>query len=149
LNPTVNNYRPCGSSIGFYFPADSTVPLGFASRDIFEREIKPVITAPGGVLGALTRNLRRFDLTPYVEVREGHFAQVAPRLGYTFVFTDAMHNPEEIRQNGPLLRDFLSRGTLLACHDVTSHPENEACIRQHLPVGESFIIDSLFIAEVV
>jgi len=148
LNETMSNFREYGSSIGFCYPPESDVPRGVASRELFETTIKPVITSPGGVIGTLMRNLKRFDLEKYVEVREGDFAQVAPKIPYMWIFVDCFHDPDEIEQNGPLLRYFLNRGTVLACHDVTRHPRNEACIRKHLPIGESFVIDSLLVGEI-
>jgi predicted O-methyltransferase YrrM len=149
LNETIRNFRECGSSIGFFYPPESNKVRGLASRESFEADIKPVITSDRGVIGTLMRNLSRFDLEKYVEVREGSFDEVAPKLSYMFVFADALHDPDEIELNAPLLRDFLSRGTIVACHDVTMDSQNEARIRKHLPIGESFVIDSLLIGEIV
>jgi hypothetical protein len=149
LNPGLNNFRPCGTEVAFFYPADSPTPRGRASLSLYESEIKPILTAPGGVLGTLMTNLNRFNLKPFVEVREGHFAQVAPKLKYAFIFCDAMHDPDEIDLNAPLLKDLLSPGSILACHDVTRDSQNEAFIRKHLPIGESFVIDSLFVGEIV
>lgn len=149
LNETMSNFRDCGSSVGFFYPPESDKVRGLASRELFEAEIKPIVTSPGGVIGTLMRNLGRFDLEKYVEVLEGSFEEVAPKLNYRFVFADCLHDPDEIELNAPLLRDFLSRGTILACHDVTGDSRNEACIKKHLPVGESFVIDSLLIGEIV
>jgi hypothetical protein len=149
LNETMDNFKECGPSIGFFYPPGPDRPRGLAPRELFEAEIKPVITSPGGVIGTLKRNLDRLGLSRHVEIHEGSFEQVAPRLPYKFIFADVLHDPDEIELNAPLLRDFLESGMILACHDVAMDPRNEASLRKHLPIGESFVVDSLLVGEVV
>jgi predicted O-methyltransferase YrrM len=149
LNPTLEYFRPHGGGIGFFNPPDSARPLDWATVEVFDSEVKPILVAPGGVLGVLRRNLERLELSQYVEVREGAFASVAPSLPYSLVFVDTLHNPEEIDINAPLLRPLLRSGALLACHDMTHVAENEERLRAHLTLGERLLIDSLLISEVI
>jgi len=146
FNPSIENFRLVPAGVGFFVPKDSEECRGICSVDLFEHEIKPVITSPGGVLRQLRLNLARFGLTDLVAIHTGDFDQV-DNVGYRFIFCDAMHDPDEISLNAPKLRPYLSRGAVLACHD--SSPANEECIRSYFPIGHSFTVDSLFVGEVV
>jgi len=148
LNPTLACFRKRGSEIAFHYPPESTELRGTSSETEFETDIKPVLASPGGVLGTLSRTLTSLDLNALVEVIEGDFEQVAPRLAYSFVFCDAMHDPDEIAKNGPALRNFVRPGSILACHDVTRHPDNEMRVRAHIPLINAVVCDSLLIGEV-
>ena len=60
INPTLANFRLVDAhNIGFFLPADSTEPMGACPRDMFEREIKPVVAHPDGKLGAYLDSLQR------------------------------------------------------------------------------------------
>jgi predicted O-methyltransferase YrrM len=148
LNPTMDYYRLSGSVYHMFLPTEPHAPAARIPKDFFETEIVPIITSPEGVVGALAKNLIRCGLDKYVEVVAGDFAQVAPKLKYSFVFADVMHSPDKIARQAPALRELLSPGAILACHDVTYEPGNEAAIKEHFPVAESFIVDSLFIGKI-
>src|SRR5262249_40917141 len=137
LGPTLDNYRLEGSDYGLFVPPESDRPLVTIPKDRFEANFMPVIASPGGVIGAMARNLRECSLEKYVEVVAGDFAEVAPELKYSFVFADVMHCPDEIARNAPALRRLLGPGAILGCHDVTQDPGNEAAIKEHFPVSES------------
>lgn len=145
LNPQISNYRPYDGGIGFFVPPESVVPYGVCSVDVFQRLIKPTVMAEGGVVGRLQKNLVAKRLDSMVTIVEGDFSAV-PDLGYTFVFTDIMHDPPEIERNAPRLKPFLRKNTVLVCHDTDSRNEKE--LRKHIAFGESIQIDSLFIATV-
>lgn len=106
----------------------------------------PIVSKPGGVLGVLDHNLNRLGMEDLVEVVEGDFRN-APKLGYKFVFSDTMHDPFEISVNAPILRSFLSAGSVLACHDID--PTNEYHLRKYIEFGRTRQVDSLFIGEVL
>jgi hypothetical protein len=144
LNPTPANFRPYGTEVGFFVPADNLVPMGLSSRKGYEEEIKPIISSPGGVIGALERNLKRAGVRKMVEIHEGHFRN-APAVGYNFVFSDAMHTVNEVRQNGRDILPMLARGAVIAFHDTT--PENAAAIESIFPLEDRCLIDSLFVGK--
>lgn len=146
LNPKMENYRPVENGVGFFTLPEATVPAGVCSWDLFEKEIMPVVSSPGGVLGVLENNLNRFGMADLVQVLEGDFRN-APKLGYKFVFSDTMHDPNEISVNAPILRSFLSAGSVLACHDIDS--TNEYHLRKYIEFGRTLQVDSLFIGEVL
>lgn len=146
LNPRIQNFRPFGGGIGFFVPEDAELPFGVCPRELFEREMKPVLLSPGGVMGILKENLACYGLIEMVRIFEGDFRN-APNLGYKFIFSDTMHDPQEISFNAPALQMFISPGTVLACHDINA--TNEKSLRQHLKFGFTFNIDSLFVGEVV
>jgi hypothetical protein len=132
LNPTLENFRPVGSGMGFFFPADSEICLGVATMESWKEEMEPVLSGPGGVVEQLAENLRELKLLDLVHIHAGDFAGV-PRLPYSFIFSDIMHTPEEIRTGLPALREIIGgRQVLLAAHDWSS--ENEKLMRQVLPV---------------
>lgn len=145
LNPNLLNYRPYNGGIGFFVPPDSTVPYGVCSFDVFERLIKPVITADGGVIGQLRKNLTTKGLASFVSIVEGDFSRV-PDVGYTFVFSDTMHDPAEIQRNAARLKPLLRRNTILACHDTDRR--NEELLRRYVVFSDSIQVDSLFVGRV-
>lgn len=145
LNPSIRNLRPYDGGIGFFVPFESTVPCGVCSVDTFERQIKPVVTGEGGIIGALKRNLTAKGLASLVKIVEGDFTH-APNLGYNFIFTDTMHDPPEIQRNASRLRPFLRDQTILACHDIDARNEEE--LRRWISFSESIQVDSLFIGRV-
>ena len=144
LNPTPANFRPYGTEVGFFVPAENSVPMGLSSRKGYEEEIKPIISSPGGVIAALERNLKRAGVSKMVEIHEGHFRN-APAAGYHFVFSDAMHTVDEVRTNGRDLLPMLARGAVIAFHDTT--PENAAAIESIFPLKDRCLIDSLFVGK--
>jgi hypothetical protein len=145
LNPSIHNFKPVLDGIGFFNPVDSTTPSGVCSLELFERDIKPFVSQPGGIIGMLNKNLTDLQLQDYVQIVEGDFRRV-PKLNYRFIFSDTMHDTHEILNNAPSIRELVSSGTILACHDTTS--ENEKTLRQCIDFNKTFIIDSLFVGEV-
>jgi hypothetical protein len=146
LNPTLANFRPVETGMGFFLPPESSVCLGVATLKSWAEEMEPVLSQPGGVLGALTANLRDLDLLDLVDIRVGDFSNV-PKLNYRFIFSDIMHTPNEIRNSLPTLRGIIGgRGVILAAHDWT--PENENFIRHVFPVVDSVRYDTLVVYQI-
>jgi hypothetical protein len=148
LNPSIANFRTVDDGVGFFYPADSTENMGSCTLQEFEDEIKPVITAEGGVIGALRRNLARLRLDSFVDIREGHFSAVEDNK-FRFLFVDAMHTPVEIERNAAYLTKYLRPGVVLACHDLHCHPGNEATLRRVFNYGHTLSVDSTFVGEIV
>jgi hypothetical protein len=146
LNPPLSWWRPVERGIGFFPPSSPDVPCGVSSVALYQQTIKPVAGAPGGVIGALTSNLRRLGLASYVTILEGDFT-MAPQVPYAWVWVDTFHDVQEIRANAPRLTPYLTPGSILACHDTTA--ANEEMLRVYLPLGRSFTVDSLMVAEVM
>lgn len=140
LDPDISWWRPHNGKVGFFPPSSPTpdVPCGTSSVELFERDIRPV--AEVGIVNALRANLDRLGLADLVTVLKGDFT-VAPHHAYSWVFSDAMHDLNEIEINAPRLRVYLKPGAVFACHDATT--ANEAALRKHLPIGRSFRVDSL------
>jgi hypothetical protein len=92
VNPTLENFRPIGpEQMGFYLPADSTESMGVCSGESFERDIKPLVSRPGGVAVRLKENLERCGVSKRVCVSLGDFRELDARP-YRLVFTDAMQD---------------------------------------------------------
>jgi len=87
------------------------------SVQIFERDVKPVLSRPGGVIGQLNTNLRERKLEPFVEIFEGDFRDLDVE-SFDFIFSDAMHNEAEITSNVYDTVRKLKPGGILACHDI-------------------------------
>ncbi|MFA4994937.1 MAG: class I SAM-dependent methyltransferase [Bdellovibrionales bacterium] len=146
LNPTLANYKPYKDGMGFFLPADSDVCLGFVTMESWEKEMKPVIAGSGGVVGALTANLKSLDLLDLVDIHVGNFSGV-PKLDYHFIFSDAMHSPDEIREALPALREIIGgRSVILAAHDWTA--DNERFLRGAFPIVDAVRYDSLFVCQI-
>jgi hypothetical protein len=146
LNPTLANFRQVDSGMGFFKPAESDVCLGVATMKSWTEEIEPVLSQPGGVVGALEANLRNLELLDLVDIRVGEFSNV-PRLNYRFIFSDIMHTPSEIRMGLPALREIVGgRGVILAAHDWK--PENEKVIRLAFPVIDTERYETLIIYQI-
>jgi hypothetical protein len=144
FNPTFENFRPVEGGIGFFLKPD--VCSGLCSKESYERDIVPIISRPGGILGQLRKNLTERGLIDLVTISIGNFKEMKHE-SFGFVFCDALHDPGEIELNAPYLKGFLTNGTILACHD--SNPENEKCLKRFFKFKESFTVDSLFVGEVV
>jgi methyltransferase family protein len=146
LAPTLRNFRPAeNDSIGFFYPEHSQLPMGVCSLEIFERDIKPVLEHPHGLLGQLRSNLTTKNVSEIVEIFVGDFRDL-PESKYRLVFTDSMHDENEINRNGPDLKRFVGAHSILACHDST--PTNEKCLRNWFDFSYSFTVDSLFVGEI-
>jgi predicted O-methyltransferase YrrM len=144
LNPGPANYRelPDGR-IGFFYPPESTTPMGACDRKLYDEEIRPVVEHPDGVVGQLRANLRRLGVEPLVQIVTGDFKSVLPAQKYRFIFCDTLHDATEIRQNASALLNLVADGTILACHDTS--PENRAELMRHFEFKEFIQIASLFI----
>jgi predicted O-methyltransferase YrrM len=147
LNPPPEWFRPVGPDTIGFFPKDSLAPLGTCPLDSFEKEIEPIITAPGGQLGALKRTLAQTDLSSFVSVHTGDFRDL-PDVKYNLVFCDALHDEEETYRNASALARFLTPGSILACHDISHNLKCIAILRQGINLGRAIEIDSLYISEV-
>ena len=147
LNPTLANFRelPDGR-VGFYYPPESETTMGICSSELFEREIKPVVAHPDGILGQLSANLRRCSVDSLVQIVTGDFRSELPVRGFRFIFADTMHEPSEIRRNAPDLLKYVTDGTILACHDTSVENREEIC--RFFQFAESTQVDTLFIGVV-
>ena len=146
LAPTLKNFRLAENDlIGFFYPEESKVPMGACSFEVFERDIKPVLEHPDGLLGQLRSNLAKTNVADTVEIFVGDF-RALPQTKYQFLFSDSMHDENEISRNAPDLGRFLNRGSILACHD--SNPANEKCLRNYFNFSYSFTVDTLFVGEI-
>ena len=147
LNPTLKNFRelPDGR-VAFYYPPESETTMGICSRELFENEIKPVVSHPDGILGQLRANLHRCGVDSLVQIITGDFRSELPVRSFRFIFADTMHEPSEIRRNAPDMRKYVTDGTILACHDTS--PENRTEISRYFQFTESIQVDTLFIGVV-
>jgi hypothetical protein len=146
LAPKLKNFRLVeNDSVGFFYPEDSKVPMGACSLEVFERDIKPILEHPDGLLGQLRSNLIKTNVADTVEIFVGDF-RALPQINYRFLFSDSMHDENEISRNAPDLRRFLNGGSILACHD--SNPANEKCLRNYFDFSYSFTVDTLFVGEI-
>jgi hypothetical protein len=146
FNPTLDNYRPVVGGMGFFLTPGSKDCSGICSTEVFQRDIVPILSRPGGIAGQLRKNLTERGLIDLVTISLGNFKEMKPEP-FGFVFCDALHDPEEIEINAPFLKPFLKDGSVLACHD--SNPENEICLKRFFKFKQSFTVDSLFVGEVI
>lgn len=144
--PELENFRQRDNGVALHIPKDAPEAFAIIPQSMYDNDFKPVLSKPGGILGTLQRNLRRFGVEELVTIQRGDFRDLAPEP-FAFVFCDALHDKAEIDANGPALRSFVQPGSIVAFHDFNR--ENEVEIRRHLPLGESFITDLLFVSEVV
>ncbi len=146
LNPTLANFRPVGTGMGFFLDPKSDDCFGVATIKSWKEEMEPVLSRPGGVVAVLRQNLLNLQLDHLVEITVGDFFSV-PRLEYQFIFSDIMHTTAEIRASLPSLRAIINgRGCILAAHDWS--PQNEAFLRQSLPIAEATRFDTLFVCQI-
>lgn len=144
LGPTLDNFRPVDErTMGFYYPKDAAESMGTAPRELYERDIEPMVVQ--GIIRQLRANLEAFGVADVVTVFHGDFRESPPRT-YGLVFTDAMHDELEIRRNARDLQRFLGPGSILACHDTTI--ENRRLLQTYFRVGYAFFADSLFVADI-
>jgi hypothetical protein len=144
---TLDNIRPVDGGMGLFLDGDD-VPHGVCTEELYQRDILPVLSAPGSSQGELRKNLERLGLTELVSIHVGDFRSFAPMVG-GFVFCDSLHDLHEISCNAPALRHFLRPGSILACHDIVIDPKLLAAVRASLPLGYGVSVDWLHIAEVV
>lgn len=72
---------------------------------------------------------------------------LAPRLEYKFIYSDWMHHRKGYAGGLAALRTMMSsRGCILAAHYC--FPEDEAFLRENLPVVDGTWIDTLFVCQV-
>jgi hypothetical protein len=146
LAPTMANFRLLSeNTVGFFYPPESEASMGIAPIEMFENDIKPIVSHPKGIIGQLKENLAVSNVTDVVSIFHGDFRKSTVKR-YNFLFTDAMHDEVEITRNAPDLHQFLRQGSILACHDTT--PENEKLLRKYFQFGHSLLVDSLFIGEI-
>src|SRR5207244_5623660 len=74
FNPTVENFRPVESGIGFFLKPD--VCSGLCSEESYRRDILPIISRPGGILGQLKKNLSDRNLSELVSISVGNFKEM-------------------------------------------------------------------------
>jgi hypothetical protein len=146
LNPGMENSRPVEGGVGF-FVAGEDAPHGVCSQAMFDRDIRPVLEAPGGVVGQLRRNLRERGLEQLVTIEVGDFRLLRART-VKMLFCDALHDEAEISANAPAFARFLEPGSVLACHDVGSKPHHVELLRSIIPLGHGVTVGSLYCAEV-
>lgn len=147
IGPALEHYRIVDGEAHYFAVTDSeSVSIGHVPEAAFEQLIKPILCAPGGVIGCLERNLTLLGLFSVVQIHVGDFA-TAPDLDYQFIFNDCAHNAFEIEKTVPGLRRFIGKNVLfLAAHDYS--PEGEAAFRKHFDIHESTRIDSLYLCTI-
>jgi predicted O-methyltransferase YrrM len=145
LAPTMEFFRetPDGR-VGFFYPADSEVPLGSMPREAFDRERRPYLEHPEGVVHHLKTNLKNARLDGIVEIFVGNFHD-SPVHPYGFVFADVTHTVAEIELHAEHLRKRLAPGGVLACHDTNK--ANAEALRRLFNFRAHFQTDSLFAGE--
>jgi hypothetical protein len=147
LKLTPNDFRLVNGGVGLFLPGDDE-PYGVCPEQFYRTEILPFISAPGGSNQILRGHLARLGLSKFVSV---HIADLRawPASTCAWVFCDATHDLREIETNAPALRRFITRGSVLVCHDVGRKPELIEALRAHLPLGHAVTIDLLYVAEVI
>lgn len=143
--PEHRHFRRLTDGVAWFMRAQDTEPFAVISETMFERDFRPALDHTGGILGALRDNLERRGLSHLVKIVQADFRDLR-QAPYRLIFCDALHGPVEIGWNAPALRTLSAPGTLLACHDTS--PQNEDVLRNYLPLGRSFTIDRLLVAEV-
>jgi len=131
LNPKIENFRPVMTTnigntrfliprraMGFFYLADSKNLLGTCIFQSFEEDIRPILR-DHYVITSLKSNLSRLGLLDLVTIKEGDFKDVARSGQFNFIFCDCTHTVSEIKQNLPAIRPLLSKGSILALHDIT------------------------------
>lgn len=145
LDPKIEQW-PLVDGVRYFRPSlneDALHSVGPA----WEREIEPVVTSPGGVLGRLTANLAAAGVDHLVRVAVGDFRSIGlhhERFG--FIFADVMHDEAEITRNVEHLARLLAPGALLACHDTT--PANRELLVDRFDFTDEIQVESLFVGRV-
>ncbi len=80
-------------------------------------------------------NLRQYSLDQYVNLISGDFSRLDKSM-YSLIFSDAMHEPNEIRINLPQIKKRSKKGCIWAFHDM-----NKENIEVILSISESKLID--------
>ena len=146
LKLTEHQFRPVEGGIGMFIN-DGDAPSGICTEESYLREIKPVITAPGGSNGMLKRHLSMLGLLENVHILVGDFRSFSP-VASGFLFCDALHDEREILANAPALKPWLLPGSILACHDVGNSKQLIDLLREQIPLGHGVAVDSLYVVEV-
>ncbi len=81
-------------------------------------------------------NLGQYDLDQYVNLIAGDFSILDSSM-YSLIFSDAMHDPNEIRINLPHIKERSKKGCIWAFHDM-----NQENIEVVLSMSESKLIDT-------
>jgi hypothetical protein len=145
LKLTADMYRRVEDGMAFYHP-DDPIPLWINSKSHCENEILPVIGKPVGSNEILRASLARLQLSNLATDYVGDFLHF-PAYTCRWLFCDTLHNLHEIQVTAPYLQRFLSRDSILVCHDIGSHPELIKAVREAIPLGYGVSIESLYIAE--
>lgn len=146
LNPTLADFRPHNGKMGYFPNPLSDESYAMVNMKSWTEEVEPVLSGPGGVVGALRRNLARLELDDLVEIAVGDLLE-APRLEYKFIFSDWMHHRQGYAGGLAALRTIINgRGCILAAH--YSFPEDEIFLRENLPILDGIRIDTLFVCQV-
>lgn len=147
LRLTPDNFRLVNGKVGMFLPGDDRA-AGETSVEEYERNILPVISAPGGASAILRRHLSDLGLLDLTEINVGDFKSFKP-VESGFLFCDALHDAHEIEVNGPALNPWLRTGSVLACHDIGGSPDLIELLRKRVGLGAAIAVDSLYVAEVV
>ena len=102
---------------GFY-PLGSKKAFTVCTPGTYKKSILPALKGPGRVIGMLKKNLSDLNLLDLVTIKEGDFRAVLDKRKYAFVFCDALHSKAEMDLNLPAIRELVSVGSVVACHDV-------------------------------
>jgi hypothetical protein len=147
LKLSEDQFRPVVGGIG-WFVDDEDVPRGICSEEIYQQDMLPVLRAPGGANGMLKRNLAMLGLLEMSQIFVGDFRSFPP-VTSGVLFCDTLHDEHEIRVNAPALRPWLTKGSILACHDVGNSKPLIDLLRTQIPLGHGVSVDLLYITEVL
>jgi hypothetical protein len=144
LNPTVEQWTEI-DGLWHFIPDPNMPSLGGSSRDEW-LAIEAVVSHPLGVVGQLRQNLDRLGVAALVDVVIGDFRQVPLTPPYQTVFSDTLHNPDEIDRYALKFRALLEDGGVFACHDMT--PQNRESLGRVMTFDQETQIDGLFVGRV-
>lgn len=143
---TTANFKPVNGAIGMFVDG-GTEPMGTCSEECYRTDILPILLAPGGPVGQLRQNLKRFGLGDYVTIRTVDFKTAEPTPS-RFIFCDIFHDANEIRANAAALLHFLKPQTILAVHDIGRKPELIEEFSGHIRPRAGTCVDSLYVCEI-
>jgi predicted O-methyltransferase YrrM len=144
INPTIDQFAYIDGT--WMFQPDPDEPPVWMMPDAEWPPIEAAITNRHGVEGLLKRNLRRAKVSSLVDIVIGDVRDVDLEGPFGCVFSDTMHNPDEIARYAPRFRSLVADGGVFACHDST--PENRLALKEVFEFSDERLIDSLFVGVV-
>jgi len=141
MNPTKDNFRQIDDKhCGFFDPPDADKPIVVSALCALDK-ILPTI---GKCMEILKKNMNDIEMTDYVEILEGRFEDVAPKLQYSFIFCDITHSKKGIDMRIPVIKTMLAEEGVLACHDVPSRNLVDY-LHRYIHPKTYFCVDNLYV----